>query len=259
MYGPIPVCALRQSGEPRPARPQGSTQLTAPELLADLPSQGYDGLGQLAELGRSAVAKLVAALAAEELTLDFRALSERLAPAVGCNAAAAETMLWALTWLNQLRRSRGLEAVAFLLALRRSLQLEAPPDWWPRHEPGWDAIAADLEPLFADGSFASKAAKALGLLQDRPGLLLDFKLRTDLRPLLDEEASRVEALLLTNALVIEYQTEGEERVLHLSLDADDLDRIAEQLERLRKKNAAVSKLAREQWRLPLVGLSHAED
>jgi hypothetical protein len=233
--------------------------LTATELLADLPGEGYDGLGNLADLGQPSVGKLIAALAGEELTLDFGSLSARLAGEVGCNAAAAEAILWALTWLNQLRRNRGLPPAGFLAALRRTLETEAPTTWWARHGEEWDRIAPDLGPLFADAGFASKAAKALGLLQDRPGLLLDFKLRTDLRPVLDEGASRVDALLLTNTMVLEYETGGEELVLHLNLDADDLDRIAEQLDRLKKKNAAVSKMAREQWRVPLVGLSHAGD
>jgi hypothetical protein len=233
--------------------------LTATELLADLPSEGYDGLGHLAELGQPAVGKLAGALAAAELTLDFGSLSGRLAGEVGCSADAAEAILWSLTWLNQLRRFRELQAGDFLTMLRRSLATEAPSAWWDRHGEAWDRIAPDLGALFADAGFASKAAKALGLLQDRPGLLLDFKLRTDLRPVLDEGASRVDALLLTNTMVLEYETGGEERVLHLNLDADDLDQIAEQLDRLRRKNAAVSKVAREQWRVPLVGLSHAGD
>jgi hypothetical protein len=217
-----------------------------------VPEESYEGLGILADLGREGVTELSKELSAQPLTLDFDSVVARLAEVLDVPKPSMEALLSsALVPLNQICNRSGLNSEEFVSALNVSIRDQASSVWLDRYASQWDEVAAHLGPLFAPGRFLRAASKAIELLYERSALLLDFRLLTELRPLYDDDAARVEALILTNTLVIEYQQGNTEHSLHLSIDYDDLYLMREQLDRVLKKNALASAQAKE-WKLEVL-------
>jgi hypothetical protein len=217
-----------------------------------VPEESYEGLGILAGLGRERIEKLIERLSAEPLTLDFGAVAARLALSVGAPVGEMETVLSsALIPLNQICYKYGQSAKEFVSNLVDLVEEQASSDWLERHGATWPEAGRGLEPLFAPGKFLRLASKAVDLLYERPALLLDFRVLTELRPLYDEEVSTIRALIQTNTLVIEYHQGEERRSLHMSIDSDDLRLMGDQLARVLKKNELVSSQAKN-WNLDLL-------
>jgi hypothetical protein len=223
--------------------------MAGPVTNFTVPEESYEGLGILADLGRERVTELIEELSAQPLTLDFDSVAARLADVLGPGMEAVLSS--ALVPLNQICNRSGLSSEEFVSALDVSVREQASPSWLNRYASPWSEVAAHLEPLFAPGQFLRAASKAIELLYERSALLLDFRMLTELRPLYDEEAAKIEALILTNTLVIEYQQGKTEHSLHLSVDYDDLYLMREQLDRVLKKNDLASAQAKE-WKLDVL-------
>lgn len=217
-----------------------------------VPEESYEGLGILASFGRDRIAKLISELSDQQLTLDFGAVVARLAEGLDVPESTVDSVLSsALIPLNQICQRYARSPREFVAALGSSVEEQASSDWLERHAASWREVVSELEPLFAPGKFLRLASKSVELLYDRPALLLDFRILTELRPLYDEDASKIRALLLTNTLVIEFQQGETEQALHLSIDNNDLSLIRNQLDRVLKKNALVSSEAGN-WKLDLL-------
>lgn len=217
-----------------------------------VPEESYEGLGILADLEKNRIETLIGELSRQSLTLDFGTVAAGLAASVGASERDMETVLSsALIPLNQICYNYGQSAKEFVSNLLELVEEQASTDWLKKHGANWRETCVRLEPLFAPGKFLWLASKAVGLLYERPALLLDFKVLTELRPLYDEGVTQICALIQTNTLVIEYQQGEERRSLHLSIDGGDLRLMGDQLARVFKKNELVSSQARN-WSLDLL-------
>jgi hypothetical protein len=227
-----------------------------PERLI-LPEGGYESLGILAELGREGIGRLIGELAKQQLTLDFEAIADHLAESLSLPGPDVDRLF--STILIPLNQARGAEqsAADFIRELNDVVERQASAEWKAKFGEKWHDIVPVLEPLFDGDRFLWLAARAIQLLYNRPALLLDFRILTELRPVYDESVTRLRAMILSNTLVITYQHDDQEGTLHLSIDTEDLGAIGEQLERVQKKTRLVRQEAK-QWKVDILELDTAE-
>ena len=84
------------------------------------------------------------------------------------------------------------------------------------------------------------------------------KVLTELRPIYDEAAERIQGqLLMTNTLVLTYAQDGMARTVHLTMDVDDLRTMKDSLQRAEKKNAVARDQA-EDWDVHVLRVSNHE-
>jgi hypothetical protein len=89
--------------------------------------------------------------------------------------------------------------------------------------------------LIAPNSFFALLYKAYRLLANRPALVENVRLLTELRPVYDDEVTAVKAYLITSTMAASYYESGEQRRVHLTFDKKDLERLQEQVDRALRK------------------------
>lgn len=209
------------------------------------PREGYVGLAALIELGPDGLKKLSAFQASEPLSLDFSNLYERLADALGCDSRTVQAaVMSALVPLNGLRRRHEIApASEFLNVLDRTVTERGPDSWKKEHYEDWQRILRELEPFFEPDSFFSQASKAFDLLAERPAILHNVRILTEIRPLYDEATTKTLALLQSNTLVLNYWDGDSIHTIHLTLDSADLDALHNEVNRAKKKLSVSQKEA----------------
>jgi hypothetical protein len=138
-----------------------------------------------------------------------------------------------------------------LALLTESLEGQATLEWKERHLGKWKAIVDLLPPFFEPNNFFSVLSKGFELLSGRQPAVLDLKILAELRPLYNEEATKTQAVLLTNTLMLEYVQDDQTHTLHLALDLNDLQTLARELDRVKRKNALTLKEAKG-WKVDLL-------
>jgi hypothetical protein len=217
-----------------------------------IPEQGYKGFAKLGALGPEKVRQLGEKLKQQPLTLDLDALVGRLAGDLGIPIADLEEVLYeVLTPVHTLRQRFALTPEQLVQVLTDSLQRYGEEEWKQQHLPGWQAVADALIPLLEPDTFLALLSKAFQLLGTRPATLTHLQILSELRPVYNEAATDLKALLLTNTLVIQYKVGGHERALHLSLDLDDLRMMDRELKRAHQKNGLAIERAGH-WGVPLL-------
>lgn len=209
-----------------------------------IPKYAFEGLGVLAELGGEQIVRLAGLLTSRPLTLELTALAKDLAGELqGFSARQMETAIrGVLIPLNELRTQFRVTAAKFLEYLDEEIGHQAKEEWKEKYLRDWQTIGAYLPALLEPDSYFSLLGKAFDLLRNRPAVTLGFKLLSELRPVYDEEVAKTRVMLLTNTLVIEYfDADQERRILHLTVDMDDLRTMKEELERVQRKNQLLQK------------------
>jgi hypothetical protein len=156
--------------------------------------------------------------------------------------------------LNDVRKHLELTGPEFLEALTSSIEKEASKEWKRKYLDGWRKIALSLTPCFDRDNVFATAKKSFELLGNRSALLLGARLLTDVRPLYDEATANIKGLILTNTFVLQFRQDGEQRVLHVTLDLEDLASLKGELERAEIKNGVLGRHA-ESWNVPLLSVS----
>jgi hypothetical protein len=123
---------------------------------------------------------------------------------------------------------------------------------WKANGKKWDRLAPVLEPLLDPSGKFALLSKAFELLMERPALTAGVKVITDLRPVFDDEADGVRAMLLTSTLVLEYQEGKRRQRLHLTLDMEDLRNLKLQIERAEKKARVLEESLAEKGAIVLI-------
>ena len=72
-------------------------------------------------------------------------------------------------------------------------------------------------------------------MANRPTVVRQFKILTELRPVYDDELSSTKAMVVTNTLVVDYDDAGDPKRMHFTVDHADLRALQEQLERAERK------------------------
>lgn len=226
------------------------TMTTKPPPRIPIPPSGYDAIATLVGLGVESVKKLAALVSAKRgvahspnLTGVVRGWAKELGVS---ERALSEAIVGALIPANGARLAMQMTPEDFTEAFAESVKEGAKKlgsKWKKSHSDAWPQIAAALAPMFAPDNFFSTAIKTAQLLGDQPAIFLDARILTELRPIYDETAGQIQTLLMTNTLALTYSQDGHQRMLHLTMDSDDLRKMASALARAEQKNAVAKRQA----------------
>jgi len=152
-----------------------------------------------------------------------------------------------LLTISRLKRFFGLresseEAIDWV---SKNLEARAPSEWREQYEDKLKASAktiAELTDKIGDDHPMMIALKAQALVYSHQNIFLDAKLITDIRPVFNNEASKVDELVVTHMLTIDY-TDGTQHntVLTVAMDQDDIAILQGQCERAIKKTITLKK------------------
>jgi len=187
-------------------------------------------------------------LAPAELQAAIRAV-------VGDNEKAVNSILRQSLSLASLQRRRKLETDAVLTAIRNGLRTAL-------SEVDGDIQAKwkDLEPAFRrliSSSRVATTAKVLDLSYDYANLLQTTRIVTDIRPVFDNDVTRIDGAVVSFTLPLNYDNTEGNHSLSIAVNKADVEALRQQCDRALKKSA----LARETMeKLPLrVTISGSED
>lgn len=112
-----------------------------------------------------------------------------------------------------------------------------------------EEISALLE-QFDDDSSLMLSSKAQYLVFDRPLILRDFKIITDIRPIFDSAAERIREMVVIHTLRIRYEDSEGFKEQYIAVDSDDLESIQKVCARAAAKSlvAQRSLCDHEEWR-----------
>jgi hypothetical protein len=208
-----------------------------------VPKQAYDGFLDLIAIGSAGLAMVAAESKHEKLTLDVPALAARLSAKVQCERDRLERGISTVVLpLSSLRASFAIPADEFLRLLDEQITRQN-PDWLKVHKEKWDGVHPQVADLISKNGYFSELQKAFQLLANRPAMVREFKILTELRPVYDDELTAAKALLLSNTLVIDYEDGESWRRLHLTVDEQDLVSLQDQITRARAKAALMKEQA----------------
>ena len=200
-----------------------------------IPENAFGGFSALVNIGPEKLGLLAATVNTQQLTLDVSGLTSRLAAAIETDAAVLDQAFDSvLIPLSGLRAEFRMPAPDFVELLTESIK-EQNESWLNANREKWDSVTPVVEKLICPNSFFEQLSKAYRLLMNRPAIVGDLRVLTELRPVYDDDVTSVHAYLITSTLAVIYQESGEQKRIHLTLDRKDLQRLQEQVERGLKK------------------------
>jgi hypothetical protein len=201
-----------------------------------IPAKGYSGLETLIELGNDRLVAIFAALTGKPLRLDLGGLARELAEAVGYTTPErlADAIRSVVFPLNNIRMGAKVPAEELVGLLPEQLRRQK-PDWYEKHSAGVEAIKSSLVELIRPDGYFQNLYKAILLVVNHPTVARGFRILTELRPVYNDDATRVLAMLLTGTLVVEYEEQDVPKIIHFAIDRQDLSTLRDQLERALKK------------------------
>jgi len=247
---------------------KSTAQADAEQMMAKslpkipVPANAYESLAALVDLGPERVAKLAELASAKQGVVQLpnslsRAISEwaqELKVPVGMLAKAVTNVIIPA---NGLRIEYDLRQPEFVEAFRESVKQRASDDWKKKYEDKWPEIAAALAPLFLPDNVFSVTMKVAQLLGSQAAVLLDAKVLTEMRPIYDEAAKRIQTFVRTNTLILTYHQDGCPHTIHVSMDSNDLRKMAVAIRRAEKKNV-VAKDQAAAWGVDLLAVTAPE-
>ena len=202
-----------------------------------IPKHSFEGLTDLVQMGPEKLERLVHAVADREPTVDFKGLAKSLSSVVECDEEVmSRAISMVLLPLAELRSSYRMSTEEFLILLDEVIATQN-HTWFEEHESDWRRVAPMVGRLIVVNGFFWLLHKVARLLVNRPAVVRELKILTELRPVYDEEVTTTRAMLLTSTLAVEYQDGAEVKRLHLAFDQEDLQALQGQIHRLEKKIA----------------------
>ncbi len=208
-----------------------------------VPQAAEEGLVSLSKLSEREMALLKQTLTHAAPTLAIQDLIRRIASAVPLPGDDAAKIAFVLASLYSVKVER--EATSekigeeLLDALRRTgnkdLQLS---------QPQADRFRTDIEELLSlDGSLGV-TARALAVMREHERVWQSGRVLTDLRPVFGPDPGETPtAAIITHNLRIAYRDSGQLKEFFVALDADNLVQLQRALERAKKKEESLRKLA----------------
>ena len=206
-----------------------------------IPASELPRLKVLADASPDHLKALQDALAVEKPTVDVDALCGLIAERTGIEIGALRPIIRALWRLAIVQRGLGLSADQFVEALSAQLREVVPGKWDAGDSEGWAARQRQIASLLASEGALTAGAKAADLLLEQQLNFCRARVVTDMRPVLDERAERVQGFLPIHTLGITYHELGETRSVHIAMKYSQLAELRNQLERAERKE----KLLRE--------------
>jgi hypothetical protein len=171
------------------------------------------------------------------------------------NPTAVDSVMRQALSLASLRRRRKLDADQVLAGIRHGLKT-ANAAWGPPSLSEWEQIEPSFRALIASPKVET-TAKALDLSYDYANLLQTTRIVTDIRPVFDNEVTRIDGAVVSFTLRMNYDNLEGAHSLSIAMNQADVEFLREQCDRALKKSI----LARDTLdRLPLrVTISGSKD
>ncbi|WP_406698246.1 hypothetical protein V5E97_05255 [Singulisphaera sp. Ch08] len=155
------------------------------------------------------------------------------------NEEAVNSTLRQAISLASLQRRRKLDAETVVIGIRKGLQSASMP-WDGTSIAKWEALEPAFRRLISSKN-VEVAAKALDLSYDYANLLQTTRIVTDVRPVFDNEVTKIEGAVVSFTLRLSYDNSEGSHNLSLAMNQADIKTLKEQCDRALKKGA----LARE--------------
>lgn len=219
-----------------------------------VPTKYYEALGHLAELGPEAVERLSALARDESITVDVEGVATRFSRSLKTSSDKMLSIFGLLMSLNELRWEREQDPASLEKDLSAAIVEQADRGWKDKHLEMWRAVSHNLTAFLVPNGFFSLLRKAYDLALNRHSLVLSLQILSDARPLYDEDADSLKALVFSHTLTFRVQNGNDRQALHITLDAADMQRLSQELDRAAKKEATLKERAGE-WGVPIIQLN----
>lgn len=201
----------------------------------NIPESAYEGFDALIEIGEEKLARLAKYVQNKHLTLDSEYLVTDLSKATDASAEElGRAMDNILIPLSGLRSDFRMPAPEFIELLTHLID-EQKNKWYEANRDAWKRVSPSLGSLIGPDSYFAQLNKVYRLLVNRPALVDSMRVFTELRPVYDDEVTKVKAYLITSTLAVSYQEYGDQKRIHLTVDKQDLERLQEQVDRALRK------------------------
>ncbi|SIN72283.1 hypothetical protein SAMN05444166_0435 [Singulisphaera sp. GP187] len=155
------------------------------------------------------------------------------------NPEAVDPVTRQLLSFASLRRRRGLEVDDVLSGLKAALR-----DSGTEVAAAWEGTEAAFRRLLSSGRIAT-IAKALDLSYDYENLVQSARIVTDVRPVFDDELSRIDGAVVSFTLRLKYVSLEGDNGISLAMDKGDVEMLLRECERaLQKATLATETLSK---------------
>lgn len=173
---------------------------------------------------------------------DFPELLAAVADKFELEADGVYSIVNPLMFINESRIENSIPPEAISSSLKSSVVNACAEEDTPLPE-DLERKLQSLEPLFKPDNYLSIIRKTFNLWSQRPRMVDNFKVLTELRPVFNEDGESVLGLMVSNTLVVEFEDSEEPGTTHISLDIDQLTQLQEEISRAIKKARALSDVA----------------
>jgi hypothetical protein len=145
----------------------------------------------------------------------------------------------------------------FLAGIRQRLLMLEPP-WSKEDLIRWDTNAAQLERLISL-PILSLSSKTLDLSYEHPQLLQNARIITEIRPVFNEDASKIDGAVVSHNLVLQYDDLEGNHDLTLAMDEADVFSLIAQCERAVKKAQTAKEQLQNGAKIPTLIAGESDD
>jgi len=206
-------------------------------------------LADLAAIARLSPDRLIAVARALENKhpLRFSELHRLVTGALGGDESSAHHLLRPVLALNSAMRQRNLSIEKVFEGLEESFATEE--DWNTELRAKWNDVKGPLQVLFAAAA-VTLVSKATDLAFDYANLFQGARIITDIRPVYDKDATKIDAAVISYTLRLHYDNRAGDHSLSVALDESDVRLLREQCDRALRKARLAQSMAAGPDKLP---------
>jgi hypothetical protein len=176
---------------------------------------------------------------------DFWSIAKFLSDKVSLPRHVVRDILDGLAALRVAMERLDLSPEEVVTKIDSSIETEAPEVWKQQHQEKWrqarERIVSALKAISVESPISIQH-KARELTYSHQHVLLGARLITDLRPVFDAGATRINTMVLTHVLSVDYQDGQTVKRIEFALDAGDVAKLRQSVERAQQKTETARKL-----------------
>ncbi|MDQ6813176.1 MAG: hypothetical protein M3040_05540 [Bacteroidota bacterium] len=203
--------------------------------LYKIPKQDFEGFSIIHSLSIKSINAINNAIRSSAKTLTPTRLVEYVSDQVDIEYSDLKKVLQIIYSLSTLRKDDGLSKEDITSSIIDSLkEIDEEPF---KSETKWDSFQKKLLALFTHEEKINLGYKAMSLAWEYDKIFVDSRIMTDIRPVFEEDADKdINSSLIVHHLKIEYHYSNDtHKKVFITLDADDLNVLKEQISRAEKK------------------------